>query len=118
MSPHDPPIGFVDNYIKLVGDADTSSFQKLLDMKVGRGFHFSEIENVKPLGIAWRNEAKWQEYSQVEIIARKYKRCLIISKESLKGCLHCSFHVSLLVLSMIITVSLQTIHACFAIFKN
>jgi hypothetical protein len=34
MSPHDPPVGFVDNYIKLVGDADTSSFQKLLDMKV------------------------------------------------------------------------------------
>ena len=35
MSPHDPPIGFVDNYIKLVGDADTANFQKLLDMKVG-----------------------------------------------------------------------------------
>lgn len=34
MSPHDPPVGFVDNYIKLVGDADTSNFQKLLDMKV------------------------------------------------------------------------------------
>ncbi|XP_028396416.1 vacuolar protein sorting-associated protein 53 homolog isoform X2 [Dendronephthya gigantea] len=33
MSPHDPPVGFVDNYIKLVGDADTSNFQKLLDMK-------------------------------------------------------------------------------------
>ena len=47
MSPHDPPIGFVDNYIKLVGDADTSSFQKLLDMKVGREFHFSKIENRK-----------------------------------------------------------------------
>ena len=34
MSPHDPPVGFVDNYIKLVADADTSNFQKLLDMKV------------------------------------------------------------------------------------
>ena len=34
MSPHDPPVGFVDNYIKLVSDADTSNFQKLLDMKV------------------------------------------------------------------------------------
>lgn len=40
MSPHDPPIGFVDNYIKLVGDADTSNFQKLLDMKV-RGIPYT-----------------------------------------------------------------------------
>lgn len=34
MSPHDPAVGFVDNYIKLLADADTSNFQKLLDMKV------------------------------------------------------------------------------------
>lgn len=33
MSPHDPPVGFVDNYIKLLADTDTSNFQKLLDMK-------------------------------------------------------------------------------------
>ncbi|XP_046839737.1 vacuolar protein sorting-associated protein 53 homolog [Xenia sp. Carnegie-2017] len=33
MSPHDPAVGFVDNYIKLVGDSDTSNFQKILDMK-------------------------------------------------------------------------------------
>ena len=35
MSPHDPVIGFIDNYIKLMEDTDTSNFQKLLDMKVG-----------------------------------------------------------------------------------
>ena len=35
MSPHDPAVGFVDNYIKLLADTDTSNFQKLLDMKVG-----------------------------------------------------------------------------------
>ena len=34
MSPHDPVVGFVDNYIKLMEDTDTSNFQKLLDMKV------------------------------------------------------------------------------------
>lgn len=33
MSPHDPAVGFVDNYIKLLADTDTSNFQKLLDMK-------------------------------------------------------------------------------------
>ncbi len=34
MSPHDPPAGFVDNYIKLLHDCDTTNFQKLLEMKV------------------------------------------------------------------------------------
>ena len=34
MSPHDPPAGFVDNYIKLLADCDATNFQKLLDMKV------------------------------------------------------------------------------------
>lgn len=33
MSPHDPVVGFIDNYIKLMEDTDTSNFQKLLDMK-------------------------------------------------------------------------------------
>eukprot|EP00112_Aurelia_sp_Birch-Aquarium-sp1_P023247 Seg685.3 transcript_id=Seg685.3/GoldUCD/mRNA.D3Y31 product="Vacuolar protein sorting-associated protein 53-like" protein_id=Seg685.3/GoldUCD/D3Y31 len=33
MSPHDPPAGFVDNYIKLLNDSDTANFQKLLEMK-------------------------------------------------------------------------------------
>ncbi|KAK3728895.1 hypothetical protein QZH41_010187, partial [Actinostola sp. cb2023] len=33
MSPHDPAVGFVDNYIKLLADTDTLNFQKLLDMK-------------------------------------------------------------------------------------
>lgn len=34
MSPHDPVVGFIDNYIKLMEDTETSNFQKLLDMKV------------------------------------------------------------------------------------
>ncbi|XP_077995725.1 vacuolar protein sorting-associated protein 53 homolog [Glandiceps talaboti] len=33
MSPHDPPQAFVDNYIKLITDCDTASFQKVLEMK-------------------------------------------------------------------------------------
>ena len=40
MSPHDPVVGFVDNYIKLMEDTDTSNFQKLLDMKVRSLKHF------------------------------------------------------------------------------
>lgn len=34
MSPQDPAEAFVDNYIKLIADTDTSNFQKLLEMKV------------------------------------------------------------------------------------
>ena len=34
MSPHDPPQAFVDNYIKLLPEADLAEFQKVLDMKV------------------------------------------------------------------------------------
>ncbi|KAK2148029.1 hypothetical protein LSH36_520g01045 [Paralvinella palmiformis] len=33
MSPHDPPQAFVDNYIKLLPEADLAEFQKVLDMK-------------------------------------------------------------------------------------
>ena len=39
MSPHDPVVGFVDNYIKLMEDTDTWNFQKLLDMKVRQELH-------------------------------------------------------------------------------
>ena len=34
MSPHEPPVGFVDNYIRLLSDSDISEFQKILEMKV------------------------------------------------------------------------------------
>ena len=34
MSPHEPPQAFVDNYIKLLAESDSSEFQKVLDMKV------------------------------------------------------------------------------------
>lgn len=33
MSPADPQSAFVDNYIKLMTDSETSDFQKILDMK-------------------------------------------------------------------------------------
>lgn len=33
MSPHDPPKGFVDNYLRLLPDSDPQEFQKVLDMK-------------------------------------------------------------------------------------
>ncbi|XP_003227928.2 vacuolar protein sorting-associated protein 53 homolog [Anolis carolinensis] len=33
MAPHEPAIVFVDNYIKLLADCSTDTFQKILDMK-------------------------------------------------------------------------------------
>lgn len=35
MAPHEPAVVFVDNYIKLLTDCNTETFQKILDMKVG-----------------------------------------------------------------------------------
>ncbi|KAK2506839.1 hypothetical protein MC885_018340 [Smutsia gigantea] len=34
MAPHEPLVVFVDNYIKLLSDCNTETFQKILDMKV------------------------------------------------------------------------------------
>ena len=34
MSPHDPPQAFVDNFIRLLTDADVTEFQRVLEMKV------------------------------------------------------------------------------------
>ena len=34
MSPHEPPAGFVDNFIRLLQDSDVNEFQKVLEMKV------------------------------------------------------------------------------------
>lgn len=34
MAPHEPAVVFVDNYIKLLTDCNTETFQKILDMKV------------------------------------------------------------------------------------
>lgn len=42
MSPHEPPIGFVDNYIRLLSDSDISEFQKILEMK---GLKKSEVSS-------------------------------------------------------------------------
>ncbi|ESO97342.1 hypothetical protein LOTGIDRAFT_214182 [Lottia gigantea] len=33
MSPHEPPQGYVDNYIRLLNDSDVNEFQKVLEMK-------------------------------------------------------------------------------------
>ncbi|CAM1308632.1 VPS53 (predicted), partial [Pycnogonum litorale] len=33
MAPHDPPQGFVDNYLKLLPESDLNEFQKVMDMK-------------------------------------------------------------------------------------
>ncbi|KAK7087757.1 vacuolar protein sorting-associated protein 53 homolog [Littorina saxatilis] len=33
MSPHDPPQAFVDNFIRLLNDADVTEFQRVLEMK-------------------------------------------------------------------------------------
>ncbi|XP_041349182.1 vacuolar protein sorting-associated protein 53 homolog [Gigantopelta aegis] len=33
MSPHEPPAGFVDNFIRLLQDSDVNEFQKVLEMK-------------------------------------------------------------------------------------
>lgn len=40
MAPHEPLVVFVDNYIKLLTDCNTETFQKILDMKVGSTFCF------------------------------------------------------------------------------
>lgn len=37
MAPHEPLELFVDNYIKLLMDYNTETFQKILDMKVSLG---------------------------------------------------------------------------------
>ena len=37
MSPHAAPQAFVDNYIKLLPEADSTEFQKVLEMKVSEG---------------------------------------------------------------------------------
>ena len=34
MSPHEPNVGFIDNYIRLLPDSDINEFQKTLEMKV------------------------------------------------------------------------------------
>ena len=34
MSPHDPVHAFIDNYIKLLPESDSTEFQKVLEMKV------------------------------------------------------------------------------------
>ena len=51
MSPHEPPRGFVDNFMKLLNDYDINEFQKVLDMKVCVGL-FIKMDDIKliPLG--------------------------------------------------------------------
>uniref|UniRef100_A0A8C6S8W6 Vacuolar protein sorting-associated protein 53 homolog n=1 Tax=Neogobius melanostomus TaxID=47308 RepID=A0A8C6S8W6_9GOBI len=45
MAPHEPPVVFVDNYIKLLADGNPETFQKILDMKgLKRSEHSSMLE--------------------------------------------------------------------------
>ncbi|XP_061637923.1 vacuolar protein sorting-associated protein 53 homolog isoform X5 [Phyllopteryx taeniolatus] len=45
MAPHEPPVVFVDNYIKLLADGNPETFQKILDMKgLKRGEQSSMLE--------------------------------------------------------------------------
>ncbi|XP_038614970.1 vacuolar protein sorting-associated protein 53 homolog [Tachyglossus aculeatus] len=45
MAPHEPAVVFVDNYIKLLSDYNTETFQKILDMKgLKRSEHSSMLE--------------------------------------------------------------------------
>lgn len=57
MAPHEPLVVFVDNYIKLLTDCNTETFQKILDMKVGAQFshtqHWLTSAGMWALGLAW-----------------------------------------------------------------
>ncbi|KAM9811960.1 vacuolar protein sorting-associated protein 53 homolog isoform 1-T1 [Syngnathus typhle] len=45
MAPHEPPVVFVDNYIKLLADGNPETFQKILEMKgLKRGEQSSMLE--------------------------------------------------------------------------
>ncbi|KAL5017534.1 hypothetical protein ScPMuIL_007123 [Solemya velum] len=45
MSPHEPPQGFVDNYIRLLSNSDITEFQKVLEMKgLKRSEHSALLE--------------------------------------------------------------------------
>lgn len=46
MAPHEPPVVFVDNYIKLLADCNPETFQKILDMKVSS---FDSVSNLNYL---------------------------------------------------------------------
>uniref|UniRef100_A0A8C0WT21 Vacuolar protein sorting-associated protein 53 homolog n=1 Tax=Castor canadensis TaxID=51338 RepID=A0A8C0WT21_CASCN len=42
MAPHEPLVVFVDNYIKLLTDCNTETFQKILDMKAAASVAFKD----------------------------------------------------------------------------
>lgn len=46
MAPHEPSVVFVDNYIKLLTDCSTETFQKILDMKVSSGSRFVRMHSL------------------------------------------------------------------------
>ena len=47
MAPHEPPVVFVDNYIKLLADGNPETFQKILDMKVSSGLSATWINSLQ-----------------------------------------------------------------------
>lgn len=66
MSPADPQSAFVDNYIKLMTDSETSDFQKILDMKVG---------NSTSVGLIIRNHYRYQQISTIFLIGKINLNC-------------------------------------------
>lgn len=63
MAPHEPPVVFVDNYIKLLADCSTDTFQKILDMKVRTSPKVSAVHEccIKIIGDSFfrRNTARF-----------------------------------------------------------
>lgn len=54
MAPHEPSVVFVDNYIKLLTDCNTETFQKILDMKVSSGLCFVHMHTfLTPVVLSW-----------------------------------------------------------------
>lgn len=54
MAPHEPSVVFVDNYIKLLTDCSTETFQKILDMKVSSESRFVHMHSLlTPVVLNW-----------------------------------------------------------------
>ena len=79
----------------------------------------SQLRTAKHLWIVWRDNAKCpSKLLKVKLLKVKLEQEIVKDaslspRSSLKSCLLCPFHVSWLML--FITLSFQTIHACFAI---
>lgn len=75
MSPADPQSAFVDNYIKLMTDSETSDFQKILDMK---GLKRSDQNALLEL---YRNRAPAQSHGQGTTESRPQSKMRVQEQE-------------------------------------